>query len=258
MKPDLRAAARSKQIESIWVYLVRWHRRAAVPYGLGREPIPLVADKAPVLYRNFIQGAGSRGRSASDTRKKPTWPLTPNDLRLALIWQGAFIDASKHWSGRGVGFEGPLGDNVLAMPTGPAFAPLENEAAEWPRRAARELGGRFRGYRLDPGGKPVFLYDVAETVTVEDFPEAVTAREAPGFRRTIDLAGTAPGLYFRAAVAKTIEPRGDGRYAIDGEWTLRVAAEGAPIVRSSAGKAELLVPVKFEGGKARIVEEFAW
>ncbi len=34
-------------------------RRA--PYGLGREPIPLVADREPLIYRSFIQGAGPRG-----------------------------------------------------------------------------------------------------------------------------------------------------------------------------------------------------
>ena len=30
------------------------------------------------------------------------------------------------------------------------------------------------------------------------------------------------------------------------------------IVRESAGKAELVLPIKLDGGKARVVEEYAW
>ncbi len=246
-----------KQIESVWLYLSDGPN-AAVPVGLGLDPIPLVADKGAILYRNFIESAGPRAIGVGYP-EKANLAFDANDLRLALIWQGAFIDASKHWNGRGEGFQGPLGDNVLSLPTGPSFAFLQDDAAEWPRQKARDLGGRFRGYRLAGGGRPVFLYDVGD-VHVEDFPEGVSGGEAPTIRRTIDLASDRPatGLHLRAAAGKKIEPAGDGWYAVDGEWKLRVVGGGVPVIRDSAGRAELIVPVKLDGGKARIVEEYAW
>ena len=42
--------------------------------------------------------------------------------RLAMLWHGGFIDAARHWSARGAGFEKPLGDKVLHLPPGPAIA----------------------------------------------------------------------------------------------------------------------------------------
>jgi mono/diheme cytochrome c family protein len=246
-----------KQIESIWVYLTDGPG-AAVPYGLGRDPIPLVADKSPVIYRNFIEGAGPRAIGVGYP-EKANLAFDANDLRLALIWQGAFIDASKHWIGRGEGFQGPLGDNILALPTGPSFATLPNDAAEWPRQKARELGEKFKGYRLTGGGKPVFLYEIGST-HVEDFPEAVSGGEAATIRRTFDFRTekAAKDLYFRAAVGKKITPLGDGWYQVDDEWKLRISTESIPILRDSAGKTELIVPVKLEAGKGRIVEEYSW
>ena len=246
-----------KQIESIWDYLSDGPN-AAVPYGLGRDPIPLVADKSAVLYRNFIQGAGPRAIGVGYP-EKANLAFDANDLRLALIWQGAFIDASKHWTGRGEGFQGPLGDNVLTLPTGPSFAILPNDAAEWPRQKARELGDRFRGYKLASAGRPAFLYDIG-AVHVEDYPEAVSGGDAPTIRRALELSTDKPAndLYFRAAVGKKIEPTGEGWYAVDGEWKLRITTDSKPFIRNSAGMSELIVPIKWDGDKGRIVEDYAW
>ena len=247
----------ARQVESIWVYLSDGPK-AAVPYGLGRDPIPLVADKGAVIYRNFIQGAGPRAIGVGYP-EKGNLAFDANDLRLALIWQGHFIDASKHWTGRGEGFQGPLGDNILSLPAGPSFAVLADEKAEWPRHRDKEGGDRFKGYYLTGGGRPVFEYEVGK-VRVEDFPEAVSGGDVPTLRRTIDLTagGGSPGLYFRAAVGKKIEPLGQDWFAVDGEWKVRLSTDSKPIVRESNGKVELIVPVRLEGGKARIIQEYAW
>jgi len=247
-----------KQVEAVWVYLSDGDK-AAVPYGLGREPMPLVADKGAVLYRNFIQGAGPRAIGVGYP-EKANLAFDANDLRLALIWQGAFIDASKHWVGRGEGFQGPLGDNILTLPTGPSFAFLANETSEWPRQKARELGDKFKGYRLSGGGRPVFEYNIGE-VQVEDFPEGVSGGEVATIRRTIDLTGgtqPAKNLYFRAAVGKKIEPLGENWFSVDGEWKVRLSSDSRAFVRESGNKVELILPVKFAGGKTRIVEEYVW
>jgi hypothetical protein len=145
------------------------------------------------------------------------------------------------------------------MPGGPNLAILPDEATEWPRQKARDLGEKFRGYRLDPGGRPVFLYDVGE-VRVEDFPEAVSGGESPTIRRTLDLSSDRPalGLSLRVAVGQKIEPNGEGWFEVDGEWKVRISGGPAPVIRNSAGKAELIVPINLDGGKARVVEEYAW
>ena len=93
---------------------------------------------------------------------------------------------------------------------------------------------------------------------VEDFPNAVKG-ESPSLRRELTLHAEKPpaSLHFRAAVGDKIEEAGEGWYRIDGYWRVKVEG-GEPAVRKSGGKAELLVPVNFQEGKARLVQTFAW
>src|SRR5213078_3627450 len=108
-----------------------------------------------------------------------------NELRLALLWQGAFIDAAKHWTDRGVGFEGPLGDNILKLPSGAPFAVLPTAEAPWPTTPVKEQGYVFRGYRLTPDDRPTFLYTFGQ-LKVEDFPNAAGGKEQ-ALKRTLTL-----------------------------------------------------------------------
>jgi hypothetical protein len=246
-----------RQIESIWTFLSDGPG-AAEPYGLGREPIPLVAGREPLIYRNFLQGAGTRAIGVGYP-EKANLAFDANEMRIALIWQGAFIDASRHWAGRGEGFQGPLGDNVLGLPAGPSVARLATGSDAWPSKPARELGYVFRGYRLVEAGRPTFLYDLGP-LHVVDTPAPVASREAPALRRTLTLTAANPpqDVWIRAAVADKIEAGERGWYTVDGEWKVRIEGRAEPIVRKSAGKSELLVPVVFSGDRATVVEEFAW
>lgn len=260
MLPQVLDGDSRKQIEAVWEFLSDGPD-AAEPYGLGREPMPLIPEGEPILYRNFLRGAGPRAIGVGYP-ERVSLAFDANDLRVALIWQGAFIDAARHWSGRGGGFQPPLGDNVLTLPAGPSFAILSNADELWPKAPAKERGDAFRGYRLNQGGRPTFHYDVG-TVHVADFPEIVTGAnpKAATFRRTLTVSGPPPSrdLYFRAIAADKVEPTGDGWYTIDGEWKVRIDAASAPIVRKSGGKTELLVPVGHGGGReTRIVQEYLW
>ena len=78
-------------------------------------------------------------------------------------------------------------------------------------------------------------------------------KEPPSLRRTLTLTAALPvlNLWFRAAAATKIEPAGGGWFRIDGEWRLRVDGPGSPRVRHSGGKQELLIPVRFDGNRAR-------
>ena len=105
MLPQVADGDTRKQIEAIWEFLSDGPN-AAEPYGLGREPMPLVPGTEAIIYRNFIKGAGPRAIGVGYP-EHVNLAFDANDLRLALIWQGAFIDASRHWSGRGGGFQSP-------------------------------------------------------------------------------------------------------------------------------------------------------
>jgi hypothetical protein len=242
------------QIEAIWVYL-KDGGNAQIPPGMGKQSIPLVPKTSAILYRNFIQGAGSRAIGVGYP-EKVSLAFDANELRLALLWQGDFIDAGKHWNDRGEGFQGPLGDDILKLPAGAGFAVLPAADTAWPTATAKELGYKFNGYKLTPDDRPTFLYTVADA-KVEDFPSPTTGKD-PGLRRTLKLTAAkgVDNLYFRAAAGGKIESLGDGWYRIDG-WKMKVEG-GTPQVRQSGGKTELLVPVRFADGKAEIVQEFAW
>jgi mono/diheme cytochrome c family protein len=257
--PDMLDGDTARQIEAIWVYLSD-SGRAQLPVGLNKNAIPLVPDKETIVYRGFIDGAGPRG-IAVGYPEKAHLAFNPNTLSLAMIWQGAFFDAARHWSDRGDGFEGPLGDNVLHFPNAVSFARLAKDDEPWPTKNARELGHQFRGYRLTSDQRPTFLYEVGD-VRIEDFPDAVAAKAnaAPTLKRTLTLTAAKPvdGFTFRAAVAGKIEPLADGWYDVNGDWKVRLESPSKPVVRKNNGKTELLAPVRFENGKAKIVEEIAW
>jgi mono/diheme cytochrome c family protein len=252
--PDLLDGKATTQIEAIWVYL-QDGTKAQVPAGFGRQYIPLVPDKNAIIYRNFIEGAGSRAIGVGYPEKL-NLAFDANEVRLALLWQGAFIDASRHWTDRGEGYQPPLGDNVLKLHTGAPFAVLAKPDAAWPTAPVKEQGWKFTGYHLTPDDRPTFQY-AQGTLKVEDFPNPTAGKE-PSLRRTLKL--TAPGgvkdLYFRAAVGDKIEKLDGGWYRIDG-WKMKPEG-GTPVLRKSNGKSELLVPVPFKDGKAELVQEFVW
>jgi len=215
--------------------------------------MPLTPTTEAIIYRNFIQGAGSRAIGVGYPEKL-NLAFDANEMRLAMIWQGGFIDAARHWTDRGTGFEGPLGDNVLALPSGPTLAVLDKSDAAWPNKPAKELGYKFLGYTLTPDDRPTFKYAYND-VTVTDFANPVKQEKGAAWLTrtlTVDAAKPAGDLYFRAAVGTKITPNKDGWYTVDG-WTIRVDAPGAT-VRTVGGKSELIVPIK----DGKVVVTYAW
>lgn len=242
------------QIESLWVYLSDGNN-AQLPPGIGKRSIPLVATKSAVLYRNFIKDAGSRAIGVGYP-EHVNLAFDANELRLALLWQGAFIDAALHWTDRGAGYEGPLGDNVLNFPSGPTFAVLNDSSTPWPKGYAREQGWRFGGYSLTEDDRPTFKYSL-DDIKIEDFPNPPGNKDMT-LKRTFTLSATKPheNLYLRAASGSKIEALEKGWYKID---NLKLKIEGGtPSIRNVGGTSELIVPVSFKDGKAQLVLEYLW
>jgi hypothetical protein len=79
------------QIAALWKYLAQGDK-ASIPEGLLRDQMVLEPKDRPIIYRNFIEGAGPRAIAVGfpDT-VHVAWDA--DQMRLALVWRGAFIDA---------------------------------------------------------------------------------------------------------------------------------------------------------------------
>ena len=133
-----------KQIDAIWAFLDR-EPESSPPDGLVQGAWELAANQETIMYRHFIEGSGSRAIGVGYPEKANiSWDA--NEQRLALIWLGPFMDASKHRTGRGQGYEGPLGRSTIAMPDGPMIAVLAGPNAAWPTETGLAAGYRMRGY----------------------------------------------------------------------------------------------------------------
>lgn len=238
-----------QQIRAIFAWM-KDGPKADVPAGLIRSRQELVADREAVIYRHFIEGAGSRAIGVGYP-EKANLAFDANQLRLALLWQGAFIDTARHSTDRGAGFEPPLGDHLIRLPEGAPFAVLPAPDAPWPSAAGRAAGYQFRGYTLDALRRPAFRYSFGG-VEVEDMPVPAAAEVDIRLTRTLKFRGTAPAgrLWFRAAQGN-LQAGPDGAFLLDGRVRLRFPGGGQPVLVNN----ELRVPVTVPG---ELVQEITW
>lgn len=255
------------QLAALWTYLERG-RDAPPPPGAIGSAILLAPAGRPVVYRNFLEGLSARG-IAVGYPEKVNVAFDAEAMCLALIWHNDFIDAAKHWRGRGSGMQPPLGDHVLSLVRGVPLAVLPEDATPWPNAPAKEQGWRFRGYRLDAAGRPHFRYGIG-SFSVEDAPQPIPADVAgtpdPVLHRTVtvsapDGASLPDRLYFRIAAGQKIEELGGRNYTIDGALTVRLSPHPdgpPPVVRESGGIRELLIPVHNGGDTAEVEIDYEW
>ncbi len=259
MKPEILKGDTDAQVEAIWAYLADG-TQAKLPEGMSPAQMELAATNEAIIYRNFIQGAGSRAIGVGYP-EKANLAFDANNLALALVWHGKFIDAARHRTGRGEGYEAPLGDDVVQLGGAPPFAILKDKSEAWPQLSGKKAGYKMRGYLLDEKRRPKFLYSYND-ISVEDYTVAARVEDEPVLRRDIQLQSSeaAPPLYFIAARGPRIVPKGEGSFVVDGKLTVRVQSGGAgtAFIRTLNGVSELIVPVSFLGGHALIKEEFSW
>lgn len=240
--------------------------QALTPRGLqDARPIPLApCNGEAVIYRNFLEGAGPRAIGVG-------YPLDVNlafdadHMNVALLWRGPFIDARRHWTGRGQGFEPPAGFDVLRPGRGVPLAELASATEAWPAPGRPgdlhpAPGYRFRGYRLSRGRRPVFRYE-ALGVEVEDDLEPRMESFTPCVARTLRLRADGPprALWYRAAVGDRIRQGPRGRWLVDDLMTCAVTTSRGEeaFVRESGGRRELLVRVVVDRA-AWIEEVYSW
>ncbi len=254
-KPEILGGDTAKQIQAIWKYLALGEK-AAVPSGLARSGTMLVAGDEARIYRNFIQGAGPRAIGVGFPGEvNLAWDA--NNLRPAIIWQGDFIDASKHWVGRGSGFQGPAGINTLSLPSGLSLAILKDADAPWPDTGGRGPDTRFKGYLLDESRFPSFRY-IFHGIEVTDYYEPFEAGDAFVLRRTLTLKGKpVKGLTYRAAVGENlqvVEPGGKFRI---GDMTVTLTISRDPKFKLRQGR-EITVPLDLSDGMLTVTQVYDW
>ncbi len=246
----------AKQLAAMWAYLEKGSS-GGVPEGIVSGMIELKPEAKPIIYRNFIEGVSPRGIAVGYPEKAHLcWDA--NNLSLALIWQDRFIDAAKHWVGRGPGNQTPLGGSVMKFEKVAPVAVLADEHAAWPIEPPKQRGYKFLGYRLDKQGRPTFRYRTV-AAEVEDKPIPVAGEFVGTFKRQIKItpiegADVAGKIYFRAA-GGNLKATDDGWYLIDDAIRIRIDAERQAIMREVGGSRELLVPVS---GPITITQEIVW
>ncbi len=208
------------------------------------DPIPLAATNEPVIYRNFIQGAGNRAIAVGYPGGiNLAW--SAESMNLALVWRGAFIDATRHWNSRGGGHEKPLGYDVL-QPTGevtPAFFVTEKPNAQWPKwdKAKRYDGFEWKGYTLDAKRSPTFRYTWQGAEIEESFTTEGNGNKADAgakLIRTVKVVGKLPENGWYRIGTGTFEAK-DGSFVLKSSQAYRITAAGAQI----AGQ-NLVIPAK--------------
>lgn len=138
---DVLGGDTERQISAIWSFI---RMGEGVPEGFPDRSsglYELVPKDRPILQRTFFEGTGTRAILVG----------FPGGINLAydgsgarpsVVWRGAFFDAYQTWYSRHAPFEKPLGEEVVAVP-----------------ETGAETGRHFRGYKLDAGGNPTFLFD---------------------------------------------------------------------------------------------------
>jgi len=245
--PDVMGGDPEKQHEAIWNYL-SLGETMPLPAGFSAmaNKNEIVPVDTPVMYRTFMQDTSPRA-IVIGYPEKVNAAFDGNLVRMAKVWKGRFWDPSNTWTGRSGGFGKPLGTDVRDLPTGPALAFLDSGADPWPNpdiKKARDVGGDFRGYRLDKNRRPVFRY-VLNGVSIEEAMIPQLQQGGVTFLRRfkIDAPNNPEGLYLLAGEGKKIQKNGDAYVVDDGQMTLKVRADDAPTIRESEGRQQLVIPV---------------
>jgi len=224
--------------------------------------MPLVVTDEARIYRNFITGSSPRGIAVG-------YPGGVNicydadQMNVALVWQGAFMDAKRHWTGRGVGDQPPLGYGVAKLGQERALAVLASQTEPWvkpyKKDQPRDMDYTFRGYELDGKTRfPTFKYDYKGVTVTESFePSGDYKKENAALKRTVKFAAKSavPNLYFMALYGPMTEK--DGVFIFD--KTVKVTVSGGDLIMRNAGAvSEVVLPVILKDGSAQFTINYSW
>jgi cytochrome c5 len=150
----------SKGISLKWVDLAAKDKKKASQWlsdpNLNNSKRPaVVIDLTPKdgktrMYRNFIKGSTHRTMGVGFPQGHNI-AFSTQDCQPDLIWKGRFINAGKHWTGRGQGAQNPLSNNLIKLGQGVAWS-----------KHGKELNLKLVGYTMDKTGNPTFNYKATD------------------------------------------------------------------------------------------------
>jgi len=186
----------------------------------------VVSDEAKILRRRY-PGIGKRGIGVG-------YPGGVNitfdaeQMRLAHLWRGEFVEASGVWRRQGSG-EVRFLTKPIPFPKGPD---LDDAKSPWQVDDGRPPQHQFKGYDLDKQRRPKFRYQF-DSVDVEDFFSQTDDGGAKTLlRRTITLSSekARQGLRFRVGSGKKIQ-QADGVISIGEKLKIRILSEQTAKIR---------------------------
>jgi len=223
-----------------------WQKGAKAKAKKEFAPIPLVVKGEPVIYRNFIEGAGNRGIAVGYPGGiNIAW--SAEAMNLAVVWRGAFIDAAMHWNSRGGGKAKPLGYDTFkpAGEASPALFVTDKPDSAWPvwDMVKRFEGFHWKGYSLDQSRNPTFRYTCNGAEVEESFTASGNGNLPDGnatLTRTVKISGTVPAnAWYRLATGANLVSKDGSFLGKDGTIAYRITAPGAKL----AGQ-NLVIPAK--------------
>ena len=257
---DILGGNSKKQISAIWSYL-SLKNSLQIPEGIklpGDIAMEMVPTEDPIVHRTFMEGVGPRAILTGFPEKLST-AFDANVMRLAKAWRGRFFDHSGVESGRTDKFLTPLGEDVLDLPPGPAFALLANRKSTWPavEKTSRDIGGRFLGYNLGDDRRPTFRYRLG-TATIQEKPEPVLRPGGATLKRTFTIDNSSNTiLYFLAAQGIAVEDKGDNAFQVDGNVIrLTGSPRPQPFIRTADGQNQIIVPIN--SNSASLTQTIEW
>jgi len=243
--PDFSMTPLSKSVHPNWQGDIATRKKD------NNSGMPLLVRDEPIVYRNFIAGAGNRAIAVGYPGGfNLAW--SAETMNVAFAWRGAFIDAARHWTDRGAGHQPPLGYDLIRPAAGLPLAILSDSAGEWPKldRNQRAAGYEWKGYTLDKARVPTFFYTWNGITVTDRFEGVGNAVALEGMLvRTLEFRGATPSnAYLRVANGENIRPEKDafivdgGKFGMEGrdfENRFVIAAAGARL----RGK-DVIVPVR--------------
>lgn len=241
------------QIEAIWQYLLDG-RQARAPAGVIKEPLEIVVTNEARILRRQYPKIGKRGIGVG-------YPGGVNlaydaqQMRLATIWKGKFVDPAAAWYGQGSGNVRAMG-RTIQLARGP-----ELFDATQPRITddSRPSTHQFKGYALDKERRPTMRYEFG-SISVSDYFHEFTDKTTgqTHLRRRVTLTSTEvrDGLQFRLASSDKIEAQPDDEFRINDQLTIKVASGQESKVDNES---LLYIPIKLEAETSEeIVIEYRW
>ena len=244
-----------KQIEAILTYLKELDQ-TRLPVGMEpKEFFDLVPGDRPILLRTFMEGVGTHA-IAVGFPQGIHFAFDALEVRSKLLWKGRFLNAESTWSNRFSPFVHPLSEDRAKLSDAMPLATLKDRRSPWPEPTGEKAGYSFGGFRISPSGEPTFLYSVGQ-IAVEE--RLIPSQDSTWFRRALELTGDGDSVWFLAARAPKIESQGGGFYSAGGlKVRLREPEVSVAVLRRSGNADELLLPVRFREGRARVQQEISW